>query len=61
MQMQLLYSSTSELIISEGGDLLSQVSIVKTGQHQGNITVDTELTATVPNDGGKYSLQAVGV
>ena len=44
--------STSQLVISEGGDLPSQLSIVKTGQHQGNITVDIELTSTVPNDRG---------
>ena len=53
--------NTSELVISEGGNLLSQLSIVKTGQHQGNITVDIEVTATVPNDGGKYALHVVGV
>ena len=40
---------------------LGQLSIVKTGQHQGNITVDIELTSIVPNDGGKYVLHAVGV
>ena len=46
--------STSQLVISEGGDLPSQLSIVKTGQHQGNITVGIELTSTVPNNRGKY-------
>ena len=45
--------SIHQLAISEGGDLPSQLSIVKTGQHQGNITVSIELTSTVPNDGGK--------
>lgn len=44
--------STPELVISEGGDLPSQLSIVKTGQHQGNITVDIALTSTIPNVGG---------
>ena len=51
--------STSQLVISEGGDLPSQLSIVKTGQHQGNITVDIELTSTHPNDRGKYVVHVV--
>ena len=44
--------STPELAISEGGDLPSQLSIVKTGQHQGNITVDIALTSTFQNQRG---------
>ena len=51
--------STSQLVISEGGDLPSQLSIVKTGQHQGNITVDIELTSTHPNNRGKYVVHVV--
>ena len=44
--------SRSELAISERGNLPSQLSIVKTGQHQGNITVDISLTSGVPNRNG---------
>ena len=51
--------STSQLVISEGGDLPGQLSIVKTGQHQGNITVDIELTSTHPNNRGKYVVHVV--
>ena len=55
--------STNQLAISEGGDLPSQLFIVKAGQHQENITVNVSLTSTVPNDGGKYasSVYLVGV
>ena len=48
--------STPELAISEGGDLPSQLSIVKTGQHQGSITVDVTLSSTVPNNGGQEAI-----
>ena len=44
--------STPELVISEGGDLPSQLFISKTGQHQGNITVEVVLTSTFQNQNG---------
>ena len=46
--------STSELGISEGGDLPSQLSIVKTGvQEEGrNISLRVNVIPVTPNDNG---------
>jgi hypothetical protein len=46
------FSTGPELVISEGGDLPSQLFINKNGQHQGNITVEVVLRSTFQNQNG---------
>ena len=47
--------SASEVEISEGGNLPSQLSIVKTGEHQGNISIRVRVTPITPNSNGMCS------
>ena len=42
------------MVISEGGDLPSQLFISKTGQHQGNITIEVMLNSTFQNQNGMH-------
>ena len=44
--------STSVVEISEGDDLPSLLSIIKTGEHQGNINIQVMVTPVTPNENG---------